>query len=102
MSKLNALQDILTSWAKADDAARVEGVKRLGLPANNTAQDRAKAIGFDIKNKWYRGDKPNLDSFDATNNDSRIKGNIFLSDEENIARGYARGDQAKNENTSLI
>ena len=46
MSKLSALEDILTSWTKADDAARIEGVKRLGLPANNTAADRAKAMGF--------------------------------------------------------
>ena len=87
---------LLDNWTKADNAARVEGVKRLGLPENNTAADRAKAMGFDVKNKWYRGDKTNLDSFNATNNDSRIKGNIFLSDEKGIARGYARGDQAKN------
>ena len=70
--ELGSLED------EADKEAQEEAVKRLGLPKNNTAQDRAKAMGFDTKNTWYRGDKTNLDSFDATNNDSSIKGNIFI------------------------
>ena len=40
------VDDMFKAWAKADDAARIEGVKRLGLPDNNTALDRAKAMGF--------------------------------------------------------
>ena len=40
------VDDMFKAWAKADDAARIEGVKRLGLPENNTALDRAKAMGF--------------------------------------------------------
>jgi len=95
-SPVTKVDDMLKAWVKADKEAQEEAVKRLGLPKNNTAQDRAKAMGFDTKNTWYRGDKTNLDSFDATNNDSSIKGNIFLSNEKGIARGYARGNQAKN------
>lgn len=40
------VDDMFKAWQKADDAARIEGVKRLGLPENHTAQDRAKAMGF--------------------------------------------------------
>ena len=46
MSKLTVLEDIIAKWTKADKEAQAEGVKRLGLPKNNTAQDRAKAMGF--------------------------------------------------------
>lgn len=53
MSKLSVLSDILNSWNKADKEAQIEGVKRLGLPKNNTAQDRAKAMGFDVDNIDY-------------------------------------------------
>ena len=47
------VDDMLKAWTKADDAARVEGVKRLGLPDNNTAADRAKAMGYDTE--LFRG-----------------------------------------------
>jgi hypothetical protein len=47
------VDDMLKAWTKADDAARVEGVKRLGLPENNTAADRAKAMGYDTE--LFRG-----------------------------------------------
>jgi hypothetical protein len=40
------VDDMLKAWTKADDAARIEGTKRLGLPENNTAADRATAMGF--------------------------------------------------------
>ena len=48
------VDDMLKAWTKADDAARVEGVKRLGLPENNTAADRAKAMGFSDET-YYHG-----------------------------------------------
>ena len=38
--------DMFKAWTKADKEAQIEAVKRLGLPANNTALDRAKAMGF--------------------------------------------------------
>ena len=42
MAKLDKVVDILKAWTKADKEAQIEGVKRLGLPTNNTAADRAK------------------------------------------------------------
>jgi len=39
-------RDVFKAWAKKDKQAQIEGTKRLGLPENNTAADRAKAMGF--------------------------------------------------------
>jgi len=79
MSKLNALQDILKSWTKADDAARIEGTKRLGLPDNNTAADRAKAMGFGDET-YYHGSADNIDEF---------RPNSFFADNGDSASSYA-------------
>ena len=79
MSKLNALQDILNSWTKADDAARIEGTKRLGLPDNNTAADRAKAMGFGDET-YYHGSADNIDEF---------RPNSFFADNGDSASSYA-------------
>ena len=57
------VDDMFKAWAKADDAARIEGVKRLGLPENNTALDRAKAMGFG--DDVYHGTKADFDHFDS-------------------------------------
>ena len=57
------VDDMFKAWAKADDAARIEGVKRSGLPENNTALDRAKAMGFG--DDVYHGTKADFDHFDS-------------------------------------
>jgi len=44
----------LDDWLKKDKEAQLEAVKRLGLPANNTAADRAKAMGFSDET-YYHG-----------------------------------------------
>ncbi len=46
-------RDVFKAWTKADKEAQIEGTKRLGLPENNTAADRAKAMGFDLDNPEY-------------------------------------------------
>ncbi len=54
-------RDVFKAWAKKDKQAQIEGTKRLGLPENNTAADRAKAMGFyDV----YHGTKSSFDEFD--------------------------------------
>jgi hypothetical protein len=45
--------DMMADWAKKDADAQAEAVTRLGLPANNTAKDRAKAMGVDLDNIEY-------------------------------------------------
>ena len=67
----------------------------LGLPAGNTAAQRAKALGFDTENMWYRGDKPNLTEFNPNDLSNYIKGNIFLTDKKPIASWYARTGKQK-------
>ena len=67
----------------------------LGLPAGNTAVQRAKALGFDTENMWYRGDKPNLTEFNPNDSSNYIKGNIFLTDKKPIASWYARTGKQK-------
>ena len=44
----------------------------LGLPANNTAMDRAKAMGFDSNNPLYYGSQNNILSFDPSKIGSRF------------------------------
>ena len=62
MAKLDAFLDTIRAWTKADKEAQIEGVKRLGLPKNNTAQDRAKALGFRDE-PFFHGTKKVFDDF---------------------------------------
>ena len=65
------------------------------VAVNNTAVQRAKALGFDTENMWYRGDKPNLTEFNPNDSSNYIKGNIFLTDKKPIASWYARTGKQK-------
>ena len=73
------VDDMLKAWTKADEAARVEGVKRLGLPENNTAADRARAMGFGDET-YYHGSANNIEEF---------KPNTFFADNGESASSYA-------------
>ena len=79
------LDDILNSWSKADEAARVEGVKRLGLPENNTALDRAKAMGFG--DDVYHGTKADFTEF-KPHKDSWSQA-LFTSPNPKLANKFA-------------
>ena len=59
----NKVVDMFTDWMGKDKAAQQEGVKRLGLKPDNTAQDRAKAMGFG--DDVYHGTKADFDHFDS-------------------------------------
>ena len=56
-------RDVFKAWAKKDKQAQIEGTKRLGLPENNTAADRAEAMGFG--DDVYHGTKADFDSFNS-------------------------------------
>ena len=56
-------RDVFKAWAKKDKEAQTEAVKRLGLPENNTAADRATAMGFG--DDVYHGTKADFDSFNS-------------------------------------
>ena len=47
--------DMFADWFRKDKEAQQEAVTRLGLPDNNTATDRAKAMGVDLDSIEYHG-----------------------------------------------
>jgi hypothetical protein len=77
--------------AKALETARKNAVKMLGLPENNTAMDRAKAMGFV---EAYHGTADNITQIDpakfgsATGAQSAKKA-FWAVDDPTTARGYA-------------
>lgn len=63
--KGNKLTEILkqkTKYEIAHELAQKNAVEMLGLPANNTAMERAKALGFDTP--AYHGTKSDITAFD--------------------------------------
>ena len=79
MAKLNSFIDILKAWNKADKEAQIEGAKRLGLPANNTAADRAKAMGFGDET-YYHGTNKDFNSFDPKKTTTNIESTYLAKD----------------------
>jgi hypothetical protein len=69
----------------------------LGLPASNTAMDRAKALGFDINNPAYHGTTKDISEFDV--NDARGKGfntGSNVTDNPYLANTYTMGINSGN------
>lgn len=64
----------------------------LGLPANNTAADRAKAMGFDTKT-FHGSPNPYIEEFDpnmaGANTGNTFDNNIFSTSSPESAAGYA-------------
>lgn len=86
------VDDMFKAWTKADDAARIEGVKRLGLPENNTALDRAKAMGFSDET-YYHGTpwdihKTGID-FDRVGDNAIASHGFHMSNNPAEASSYA-------------
>ena len=86
---------MFTDWMNKDKAAQKEAVKRLGLKPDNTAQDRAKAMGFG--DTQYHGTVENFSEFDAGRpanvkylpNGGTHREAISVSPEPNLAGDYA-------------
>ena len=69
----------------------------LGLPVNNTAMDRAKALGFDINNPAYHGTTKDISEFDV--NAARGKGfntGSNVTDNPYLANTYTMGINSGN------
>jgi hypothetical protein len=69
----------------------------LGLPASNTAMDRAKALGFDINNPAYHGTTKDISEFDV--NAARGKGfntGSNVTDNPYLANTYTMGINSGN------
>ena len=85
-SKLaNKVVDMFTDWMRKDKEAQAEGVKRLGLPDNNTALDRAEAMGFG--DDVYHGTKADFTEF-STDKARRQKA-LFTSPNPKLANKFS-------------
>jgi hypothetical protein len=64
----------------------------LGLPADNTAMDRAKAMGFDVDTTWYHGTGNDFDSFKTD------LGGVYFTDSSGYADRYTtrNGEEGRN------
>jgi len=62
----------------------------LGLPADNTAMDRARAMGFDVDNPVYHGTGADIEAFDPKllKETSQYMKGVFTTDKPDIASNY--------------
>ncbi len=86
------LQDPLTELEQAHliaqrNAALPVDQGGLGLPADNTAMDRARAMGFDVQNLFYHGTKADFESFRPS------KGGVFFTRQKNIADQFGNSKE---------
>jgi len=83
--------DMLADWTRKDADAQTEAVTRLGLPANNTAKDRAKAMGFSDET-YYHGSVKDITEFDPSlsNIEGHLGKSIYVTDNPlDASRNYA-------------
>jgi len=82
--------DMFADWFRKDKEAQQEAVTRLGLPENNTATDRAKAMGFSDET-YYHGSGSSFDEFDPSFTGAGGVGDNFtwLTDNPKVASSYA-------------
>lgn len=59
----------------------------LGLPPDNTAMDRARALGFDVDNPVYHGTNWDFAIFKPS------KGGVFFTDQKNIADQFGESKE---------
>tara|TARA_R100001369_G_C3283349_1_gene162469 strand:- start:42 stop:986 length:945 start_codon:yes stop_codon:yes gene_type:complete len=90
MASPTRIKGLFEAFNKAlDEDAAWEGVKRLGLKADNTAADRAKALGFG--DTEYHGTKTDFDKFLP----EKIRGGrtaFFTAPKPNTANEFAGGN----------
>ena len=81
----------LTKYEQAHEVARKNAVEMLGLPENNTAMDRAKALGFDTETKYYHGSGKKINEFKPWQaRKNRSSDGIFFTDDKELAKQYGR------------
>lgn len=88
------LMKALGMKAPQDDAleiARINAVKMLGLPENNTPMDRARALGFDV-DVYHGSPKPDIKAFDPALAGQRgydFGKRVYSTNAPDNASGYA-------------
>ena len=95
MASPTRIKGLFEAFNKALDMdAAWEGVKRLGLKADNTAADRAKALGFDDKT-YYHGTDASFNKFDNSKLHNGVVGGVgskdshWFADSSKVSNTYA-------------
>ena len=78
--------------AEAHEQARLNAIKMLGLHENNTAADRAKAMGFDLET-FHGTDAPDIESLDPER--TKIVKGVFSTTHPRTASRYAEDDKKR-------
>jgi len=78
------------------NAALPVNQRGLGLPADNTAMDRARAMGFDVDNPVYHGTNADIESFNTSGKGKTKGAGAFFSDSPIIPETYISGNQGGN------
>jgi hypothetical protein len=63
----------------------------LGLPPNNTAMDRARALGFDVDNPMYHGTGADIYAFETKGKGKTAGAGAFFTDNPIVAETYVPG-----------
>jgi hypothetical protein len=87
-----------TQFQVANEVAQKNATEMLGLPPDNTAMDRAKALGFDMP--MYHGtDVPSIEAFDPKK--TKIVEGVFATNNTKTASKYAEEAGLKNRAASF-
>jgi hypothetical protein len=85
-------------YEDAHEQARLNAINMLGLHEHNTAQDRAKAMGFDLE-AYHGTDAPDIKSLDPER--TKIMKGVFSTTNPKMASRYAEDDRKRaNEKTA--
>lgn len=98
MAFVGSIKSVKTPFEIAHDIAQKNAVDILGLHPENTAMDRARALGFDVDNPVYHGTQHDISEFDL----SKIGKNFPMSRGIHLSSSPAEaGTYAQNLNNSL-
>ena len=76
--------------AHAHEQARLNAIKTLGLHEHNTAEDRARALGFDLNENLYHGTNSDFPAFEKH---PRYGAGTYATEDPEIADIYAESER---------
>jgi len=79
-----------TKHEHAHEKARLNAIKMLGLHEHNTAEDRARALGFNLEEKLYHGTNSEFPAFEKH---PRYGVGTYATEDPEIADIYAMGER---------
>jgi hypothetical protein len=80
-----------TQFQVANEVAQKNAVDMLGLPPDNTAMDRAKAMGFNVENPVYHGTNYDIQRMNVQGKGKTSGAGAFLTNNPIVAETYVSG-----------